>query len=340
MNGDTLAKDRDAITNEETGIFNDDRNANGEIIRCIIYVKGSAASVTLRNVLVCHYPIDDTYMLEYVQSLGRIARRSGFNPGRNKLKIFGFTAAIPELTEKGHPLVELSSDIEGPDQVASKFVYAPTGTNKNPGEILNSNVTHLDRHPGQYTIKKVPIVSYITYKSKLDPNVVAIRALGASADFSRTPDDRLRELALQKASIYTIIQLALATLSQNCSSNSEHFAQITGNREFRAVCAVEQYSISGVELDYNEFYIQNELSNARNQELIRWLIEQPWTGNPQLKTARAVSMRINRAENFGPDYTNPDSVFVILKELVRQGKFISDSRKATLRFKPKVTRGS
>jgi hypothetical protein len=338
MNGDTLAKDRDAITNEETGIFNDDRNANGEIIRCIIYVKGSAASVTLRNVLVCHYPIDDTYMLEYVQSLGRIARRSGFNPGRNKLKIFGFTAAIPELTEKGHPLVELSSDVEGPDQVASKFVYAPTGANKKPGEILNSNVTHLDRHPGQYTIKKVPIVSYITYKSKLDPNVVAIRALGASTDFSRTPDDRLRELALQKASIYTIIQLALATLSQNCSSNSEHFAQITGNREFRAVCAVEQYSISGAELDYNEFYIQNELSNARNQELIRWLTEQPWTGNPQLKTARAVSMRINRAENFGPDYTNPDSVFVILKELVRQGKFISDSRKATLRFKPKVNR--
>ena len=338
MNGDTAAKDRDAITNEETGIFNDDRNANGEIIRCIIYVKGSAASVTLRNVLVCHYPIDDTYMLEYVQSLGRIARRSGFNPGRNKLKIFGFTAAIPELTEKGHPLVKPSSDVEGPDQVASKFVYAPTGANKKPGEIPNSNVTHLERHPGQYTINKVPIVSYITYKSKLDPNVVAIRALGASTDFSRTPDDRLRELALQKASIYTIIQLALATLSQNCSSNSEHFAQITGNQEFRAVCAVEQYSIPGAELDYNEFYIQNELSNAKNQELIRWLTEQPWTGNPQLKTARAVSMRINRAENFGPDYTNPDSVFVILKELVRQGKFISDSRKATLRFKPKVTR--
>jgi hypothetical protein len=230
MNGDATPTERDSITNEDTGLFNDDRNAHGNIIRCIIFVSGSAASITLRNVLVCHYPIDDYFVLRYVQSLGRIARRSAFSQGNGKLKLFGFTAT--ETNPEGHNLIKEEDDSSVPetvDAVNDVFVY-------NDGSMIEPfDKTGLERTPGQYNmITRIPVCSYITYRIALS------EISGLPEDMKRSSDDRIAEISLSAGAIYTIIQLALATLSQNCSTNSQYFARITGNATFETVCATTQ----------------------------------------------------------------------------------------------------
>jgi len=230
MNGDATPTERDSITNEDTGLFNDDRNAHGKIIRCIIFVSGSAASITLRNVLVCHYPIDDYFVLRYVQSLGRIARRSAFSQGNGKLKLFGFTAT--ETNPEGHNLIKEEDDSSVPetvDEVNDVFVY-------NDGSMIEPfDKTGLERTPGQYNmITRIPVCSYITYRIALS------EIPGLPEDMKRSSDDRIAEISLSAGAIYTIIQLALATLSQNCSTNSQYFARITGNATFETVCATTQ----------------------------------------------------------------------------------------------------
>jgi len=328
MNKDATATNRDSLTNEDTGLFNDDRNAHGGIIRCIIFVAGSAASITLRNVLVCHYPIDDFYILRYVQSLGRIARRSAFNQKQQtKLKLFGFTATKEE--PQGHDLVREENDPTVPetvDQVNDIFTY------KDGTLLVPFATTGEARTPGQYNmIQRIPVCSYITYRAEL------AEIQGIPDSWKTSIDDRIGELSLQASSIYTIIQLALATLSQNCTDNSDHFARITGNENFVNVCAaVQNVNISEVERDIEKRAIDISIKKMKKvmntPESVPFKLKQWIAGHNDYfnkwRSGQSVIMEARKdlGKSVLTDKWTKRQAIIILKVVAEEGQLTENSK--------------
>ena len=346
MNGDATPTNRDAITNEDTGLFNDDRNAHGRIIRCIIFVAGSAASITLRNVLVCHYPIDDYYILRYVQSLGRIARRSAFNQTQpTKLKLFGFTAT--KENPEGHDLVveDNCASPEEADSVNEIFKY------KNEDEPIPAVKTEKQRTPGHYNeIRRVPVCSYITYRIELSE-------CNVSTSIKRSIDDRIGEISLQASSIYTIVQLALATLSQNCADNSKHFAQVTGNDDFVKVCdAVQTTNLEDLKRDIEIRAV--DFSTKKMEKLMKFPDSVPsqiqkwvyttdyftkWrTGQSVVTKAREELKQPPWLVVLDPTKWTGKEMNIILKIIVKKGQLVEKSGKFKQTTEPRanVTRES
>ena len=214
LSGIESAESKDGFV-QEGSLFNDHKNAHGEYVRCIIFLKGAAASITLRNILVCHYPVDDYIMLEYVQSLGRIARRSNFSANG---MLFGFSA-------EAHGLVE-QDDSQNPetfDDVNAIFQY----DDNTPLQTLRRDP--VTRTFGQKNkIVRVPVCSYITYKLK-----------------QKSLDDHYLDISLNRSIIYSIIQLSFASLSQNCLQNSTYFGRITNTEDFGRICESRDQPSSG-----------------------------------------------------------------------------------------------
>jgi phage baseplate assembly protein W len=284
---------RDAITNETTGIFNDDRNAHGKLIRCIIFVIGSAASITLRNVLVCHYPIDDLYILRYVQSMGRIARRSAAQTG----KLFGFSI-------KEHGLLQESTESDHPDHPSEIFAYANGEPVHDPDVLIppEKQTTH--------KIVKIPVCSYVTYKIQCS---------------QPTCDDQLRDYSLGKSVIFSVIQLSLATLSQNCNDNADHFARITGNTKFKEMCSDNQAKRmealeSEMEAEYKNLYRSRLAGDTHIPSIAKWVhAHSQYFQTP--RTAQSVLKSINESKEVAlpGQWTAKVQIAAILDILVDQG---------------------
>ena len=99
FNGSTNLQNRFKLWDGDDSYYNCKENANGKIIRCLIFLPKTAESVTLRNTLVMHYPSQEYVIQNYMQSLGRICRRSAYD-GQSKPNLYGFNAEAHRLTAK------------------------------------------------------------------------------------------------------------------------------------------------------------------------------------------------------------------------------------------------
>jgi hypothetical protein len=86
---------RSLLWEGDNSIYNCPENADGSLIRCLIFLPKTAESVTLRNTLVMHYPTQEYVMQQFMQSMGRIARRSTYKEAMPNL--FGFNANVHSL---------------------------------------------------------------------------------------------------------------------------------------------------------------------------------------------------------------------------------------------------